>query len=814
MERLLQDLRVALRQIARYPGTAALSVAVIALGVGVATTVLALMDAALFRPVPVPAPDRLVWVHTATPDGGGRNFSYPEYREFQRRLSDLVELTASEYVEVALGGESPERVVGILVAENYFGALGVPAFRGRTFSGDADQRPGDQPVVVLAHRLWERRYHADPALVGRSVVLNGASFTVVGIAPPGFEGIEFGGAVQAWLPLATIGILRPAERDRLARHETWLHVVGRLRPGITVDRAGAAAQVVARTLTVPSSSPRGLTGATVEALGPGGMRPKQRDELLSAFSIAVVMAVLLLLVTCANVGNLLLARGLARRREFAARLSLGATRARLVRQLLTESAVIGILAGAASVLAAAWAAGLLGRLVGLPSAGPRAPGPDLRTLALSGGVALLAVLIFGLAPALTASRVPVNAALKEGAWPSGGAGRHRLRDVLVIGQVAVSLTLIVLAGLFTRSFERVVHLDPGFEPRGGVAVSFDLTLEGYTEERRGAFHDRLVERASALPGVRAASVGGLPLSRERGGGTFVAEGATPGPDDGAMYAAVRPDYFRTVGIPLVRGRDFTPRDDASAAPVVIVNEVMADRLWPGQVATGKFLRMGDLDQPLREVVGVVRTARYVRLTEGPYAFAYLPERQLPHPPPMSLVVRAAGDPRALVPALEGSVREVARELGASAPVHQVTTFDRLLVRSAAALRQSALLMGVFGAIALGLAALGLYGVVACMVSARTREIGLRVALGARPRDVRALFLREGMARVGIGALLGVGLSAAAARVLAATLYGLGAADPVAHLGGVALLCLIAVAATYVPARRAARVDPVLAIRHE
>jgi predicted permease len=810
MSTLLQDLRFAVRQLIKRRGTTVLIIVILALGIGANTTVFTLINATLVRPVPAADPDRLVSLHTATASRSERNLSYPEYREFRDRVTAFDGLIASEYVSLTLGGETPERAHGLIVSGNYFDVLGVHPARGRTFLPEEDATPGAHPVVVLGYELWKRRFGGSLAVLDSAVEINGHPFTVVGIAPRGFEGIESGGDVEMWVPLAMIAVAWPAERDRLTKNETWLHVVGRLGPAATVGQATAAASQVARTLRVPASSRSGLTGAAVTRLDLGGMRAKPLHEAQAVFAMLIAITAMVLLVACANVANLLLARAIERRKELAVRLSLGASRGRLVRQLLTESLLLSFVAAGAGILLSFWLLDTLLHFAAVSAALPSTARPDALVLAFTTGLALLTGLGFGLVPALGATGLSLTPALKDDSAASPG-GSHRLRNALVVAQVAVSLMLVIAAGLFVRSLDKVLTVDPGFAVRGGVAVSFDLAAEGFTPAQRAVFYRQLLDGALALPGVRSASIGSMPLSQQRAADRFEAAGAATAPEYDAMFAAVWPDYFETMGMTLLRGRDFTARDDASAPSVIIVNQMFARWMWPNGDALGKLVRMGDARQPLREVVGIVRDAKYVRLTEDGYEFAYLPERQLgSRAPGVSLVIRAAGDPAPLVPVLTRLVHD----LSPRQPVFQVTTFDDVIARSAAPLRLQAQLLGLFGALVVGLAALGLYAVVTYAVNMRTREIGVRMALGAGHAHVVGLFVRQGVLLAVVGVVIGAALSAAAARGLSAALYGITPTDPIAFLAGAALLCVVAAMASYLPARRAAKVDPMVALRYE
>jgi predicted permease len=818
MDTLLQNIRYAVRSLAKTPGFTVVAILTLALGIGANSSVFTLVNAALFRPVPAPHPERLVWL-TGTRESQHpraisfrRQFSYPEVRDYEAQLTRFAALAAYQDIPLALGsGGEPERVTGLIVSGAYFGVLELRPVIGRTFSA-ADNAPGAAPVVILSHRLWQRRFGGSRDLVGRTILLNGRPFTVIGVAPEGFIGIDLGAPADLWVPLATAAISMPdGARVLEQRNANWLRVIARLKPGATLEQANAEVRTVAARLA--AASPEALEGASAGAMPlSGGLDPANRQEAVPIFVMLMAVPVLVLLIACANVANLMLARAAARRREVGIRLALGATRWRLFTQLLTESLVLTVCAGAAGLLVSFWLNDLLIAVSHLPPEVAVALTPDVRVLVFTAVVALATGLLFGLVPAFGASRPDLVPTLKgEG----GGLGRQVRRSRLVAGfvvaQVALSLVLLITAGLFLRTLDKALRVDPGVETAHAVAVSFDLRLQGYDAAREGTFYTMLLERVRHLPGVTAASLASpMPLGSRLISSPVAAEG--PGQDDvnvQASFAAVWPEYFTAVGTPLLQGRDFTTRDGAGAPFVAVVNETLARRLWPDQDPIGKRLRFGG-DEAFLEVVGVARDGKYHELTESPRAFLYVPERQRADLSDITLLVRTAGDPRPLVPALSDAIHTLDRSL----PLFEVLTLEDALQQRLDKERGASSVLGVFGGLALLLAALGLYGVMAYAVAQRTREVGVRMALGAARLQVLRQFVGEGVRLAAVGLVIGLVIAAALTRVIAQFLYGITPTDVLTFALCAAVLGSVAAVASFIPARRAAQVDPMVALRYE
>jgi predicted permease len=822
MQFLWQDLRHSLRAMRRSPTFTTAAVASLALGIGANTLIFIFLNALFFKSLPVAEPERLVALYSV--DLEQRDLmplSYPDFADLRREAGRVFSrLAVSRNVPVSLSGDGgePAQLQGQIVSGNYFDVLGIRPAAGRFFLPDEDGTPGAHPVAVLSHRLWQTRFGADPGVVNRTVRLNGESFTVVGIAPPELKGLSIlDMPPDIWIPAAMHrDLLRGPLADAIDRRDALVFSgVARLAPGVSLDQARSLLTTFGSRLErdYPDSH-RGL-GLTAIPLAQATLPPGRRGRLVLSGGLLAGTVGLLLLIAGANVGNLLLARALARSGEIAVRLSLGAARGRLLRQLLTEGALLGVLGGAAGLLIA-----LLGRKVLWALRPPFFPdsldlGIDARILVFTIVVSLATGILFSLAPVFQSLNLQLTSALTGEARTGGSRGEGSsatLRELLIAAQVALSVVMIAGAALFLRSLLAVERIDPGFETEKLFVIPMDLGSQGYKPPQALEFYRRAVDRVSALPGVRSAAVasrflllpGGLRQS-------VVAEGQTVQPRAGALdlmagVNTVGPGYFDTVGMTLRAGRGFTPADRQDAAPVVVINESLARRLWPGEPAIGKRLRLGD-DEQFLEVVGVAADARYAGLREPPQPYAYRPVLQS-YLPIMMLHVRTQGDPK---PLLERVRREI-QALDPNLPLLEPRTIGQIRNLSLWAPRMGAGLLTVFGLLALALAALGIYGVVAYSVGQRQREIGIRMAIGAGRREVLGLVLRQGMRPVVIGIVVGLAGALAGARAVSALLFGVGAADPLSLAGAVALLTLVALAAVYGPARRASGLDPVTALR--
>jgi predicted permease len=806
MQTLLDDLRFSARLLLKGGVTSALAILTLAIGIGANTAMFTFIDAMLFRKADAGQPDELAWL-TKGIRGTPGPMSLPHVKFAQANIPSLAGVAAWAGVDLAIGGESPTRARGSFVTGNYFDVLRVRPFLGRTFSADEDSLPGERPVIVLSHAFWMKRFNGDSGIVKRPIIVNGRQFTVIGVAREGFGGIPIASQVECWVPLAMVAVLSPSQADwGRSPDMNWLMSHVRLAPGVSLDQARVAVRTASVGISADSIKPAERELLSLEpALGLVQMRSRQEAET-GALLLSLV-PLLVLLVACANAANMQLAQGVARSREFAVRQALGASRSRLVRQLLTESILLASIAGAVGVLLAFWFTRLFVRLGSVPPFIAAAMTPSATVLWTTVGVAALAGVIFGLAPALTATNPSLTPALKdEGPVFAAGRGGRRLRDALVIGQIAVATVLLVVAGLFLRSLGKAMRVDPGFDVAQLNTVRFDVGTLGYSDVARASFATNALDRVRSLPGVSAAA---LSTSVPLGGSLYMVnvqpvESGAEAPGIDARFSSVGTGYFETLRLPLLRGRDFSAADNGSSSPVVIVSEVLAQQLWPGVNPIGKRMRFTGDSTIVREVIGVARSAVHQSLAEPPAGFFYLAIAQSqPGGGGISIVWRSTG------PAgpMQARLRQAFRELDPNLPLDDLRAYDVLLREATAPQRAIASALGLFGAMALLLAALGMYGVTAHGVNVRTREIGIRMSLGARRNDVLRQFLSEGMRRSLIGISLGFVLSLGASRVLASFLFGLGATDLLTFVLTAAVLCIVAAVATLLPARRAASIDP-------
>lgn len=822
MNAFMQDVRYGLRMLLKNPGSTAVVVLSLALGIGANTTIFSVVNSLLFRPPAVDEPGRLVdvWMHNVKRSGFDGYFplNFPDfvyYRDHNSVFSGLTAYAGDGLTVVWSRDGQGEALQGTMVSANYFSVLGIRPELGRTFLPEED-RPGAAPAVVVSHAFWRRHLGGDPAALSRPIMLNGHACAVVGVIPDSFNGVLIGAAMDVWAPMSLQPWISPGSYLS-DRSSYWLEAYGRLKPGVSRRQAQADLQVLSKQLAAAYPA----ADKDMEAVGyPATLIPGPYRGFLSIITAALMAVVgLVLLIACANAANLLLAQASRRWREMAVRAAMGAGRWRLVRQTLTESVLLGCLGGAAGLLLAAVAAPLLTRLV--PPSIPvtvRIP-IDWRVLVFTLAAAVIAGVAFGLAPALRASRLDLASSLKAGT-PGTGQSKSRLRSILVTSQVAVCLVLLVGAGLCLRSLVNARSIDPGFDTRNALVASIDVQSFGYNEAHGRLLYQNLLGRVAALPGVRSVSLADLlPLSASERVEGFTVEGSkAPAPRAGepgpaAHDVAVAPGYFRTMGIPLLRGRDFTERDGKGAPLVVIINDAMAKRYWPGQDPLGRRIVMGGEDNPnsrrVCEVVGVVKTGKYRTLGEDPLPFMYLSYWQN-YDPRMRLVVRTQSDPASVI----AGMRRAVQALDPNLALYDVETMEQLMLLPLFPARAAGLLLGVFGGLALLLATMGLYGVMSYLVAQRTREVGIRMALGARRTDVFTLVLGNGMRLTIVGVVIGLAGALAVTRLLGSLLYGIRPTDFVTFASVSLLLAAVAFLASYMPARRATRVDPMVALRHE
>ena len=812
-----QDLRLAARSLRRNPGFALVAVVTLALGIGANTAIFGVLNGVLLRPLPYATPDRLVkvWNHwEGSPEG---NLSPPEFFDYRERLGSFSHLGAYTTGPANLtGGDAPERLNAGFLSAGVFPTLGIAPLHGRVFVAEEDV-PGVEPPVVLGHGLWVRRFGGDPSIVGRTITLGGNARTVVGVMPPEFrlpEELRGEETTDLFLPL---GIDRTTVPNRGSH---FLRGVARLRPGVSVEQAAAELAAVARQLVAEfpdDYSAEMRFGAGAEPLAEhvlGDVRP-----LLLILLGAVG---LVLLIASVNVASLMLIRADARQREMAVRTALGAGRGRIVRQLLVESGLLAMLGGAGGVLLAVWATEALVRLnpPGLPR--PDAIGVDARVLGFALGVSLLTALIFGLVPALHASRAELGSTLRESArTATAGAARQRLRTLLVAGEVALAVVLLVGAGLLVRSFVALRQVDPGFRTEGVLTLRMSLPSSRYPAERVPEFYREFLQRVSALPGVTAAgAVSNLPLASGLGDLNFEIEGRPVGADESsprADWQTVTPGYFLAMGMQLLRGRGVLPSDDERAPGAVVINESLARQYWADEDPIGKRFELGAGAGPgWVTIVGVVRDLRHESLTEPPRPEMYIPHAQFrgwdsgAPVRAMTLAIGNGANPVALAPAIREELRRMDPEL----PVADVRSMEEVRSESVALPRFVMLLLTLFSAVALVLAAIGVFGMMAYSVAQRTREIGIRIALGASAGEVARMVVRRGMAISLAGVALGLVGAVATSRLLSGMLFGVDATDPATFASIPLLLLATALLASYLPARRATRGDPVEALRRD
>ena len=814
MNALLHDVRYGLRVLLKTPAFSLVAVISLALGIGLNTAIFSIVNTLLIRSVPVVSQqNRLVWLRAP--------ISYPDYQDYRNQANSfdgMAAISGTQDFSIAAGSE-PELVKGEYVTANYFDVLGVGASLGRVFV-EEDTRT-QTPVVILSEHLWRTRFASDANIVGRQISLNGFGFTVVGVMPPNFIGTEVGLNRELWLPFSEYALLNPpgVTADTRSnpldiRNAHWLAVFARLKPDVSRESAETELTEIARRV---AENYRGHVDAetlrSVRLLRmSGGMDPRDQEEVFPIAGIALGVVALVLLIACANIASLLLARAAIRRRETAIRQALGATRPRLVRQWLTESVLLGIAGGAIGLILAVWAIQVLVSYLQSTPLAALEFGLDYRVLAFTLVVSVVTGIIFGLAPALQASRLNLVLALKsDDGFKLSGGHRSYLRNAFVTIQLILSVVLLVGSGLFIRALQRASSIDPGFTVERGLQAPINLGLLRYDKTEGQAFYRELLARIQTQPGIEHATLVRFPQMGSafaqfqifKEGSERASEGMSAG------FNVVGPNFFTTMGTPLLRGREFTEADREGAPGTVVVNATLAARLWPNEDALGKRVSVNGPDGPFLEVVGVARDSKYRTLGETPRPNVYLPLQQS-YDPKMTLVIRTAGEPQAVTPV----VREQIRALNANLPIADVQTMRQQIELTLLPSRIAAWTLGGFGLLALLLAGIGIYGVVSYGAAQRTREIGVRMALGASEKDVLGLVLWDGLIVIGAGLAIGLLLAAAATRVIGAFLYGVGATDPLTFVAVPLLLGAVAVVASYIPARRAVKVDPLVALRYE
>ena len=812
-----QDLQYAVRMLLRSPSFAIISFLALALGIGVTTTIFGIVNNIILKPLPVGNSDRLVQIYTNDPKVGRWGGSFLNFQDLAKQNTVFSGMTAYVFAPMGLarGGET-SNIFGQLVSGNYFSILEVQPTLGRGFVAEEDRTKNSHPVVVLSHRLW-KKLGGDPQIIGSVLILNGRTFTVVGVAPPGFTGTEVTVAPDLWVPMAMREWVMPGNDWFESRRALLLNMFGRLKPGVSLTQAEAELKTIAGQLAKAYPEENKDRSVEIEPLeqaktrGIGGAGNQNGAQQISVLLLAVAASVLL--IACANVANLLLARATTRQREIAVRLALGAGRRRLVRQLLTESLVLALLGGLGGIVLAYWFSDILMSLVP-PTPVPFSVDatPDWRALLFAFGLAIMSGVTFGLAPALQSTGGNLTQGLRERSSTGGGANWWNLRNLLVIGQIAVSLLLLISSGLFLKSFQQAQAINPGFRTQDLALLSVDLNLAGYDTARGKQVARTILEQVRSDARVKGADFAqAVPLGFGSVGRTVLVEGRDSSAEANGKFAtvnAITPGYLETLGIPLLRGRKFTEADcERSVARSAIVSEAMTRQFWPGEDALGRRFRFHG-EEPM-EVVGITRDVKVNSLGEAPQPLVYLPLNQ-PPPGGLTLFLHTTG-PSA--PVLK-QAQAIVRGLDDKIPITYAKTVAEHMAFALWPSWMGAVLLGAFGILALVLASMGVYGVMAYTVSQRTRELGIRMALGAQTSEVVQLVLRQGMTVAATGLLIGLFAAFAATRLVGALLYGVDPSDPAVFIGVTVLLGVAAFAACYFPARKAVKIDPVNALRFE
>jgi putative ABC transport system permease protein len=809
MRSLIKDIQYGLRGLLKHPGFTAIAIITLALGIGANTAIFSVVNAVLLRPLPYPQPDQLVRLGESTLlKGTFESVTAGNFLDWRAQAQTFAGMSAIRYEGFNLtGADRPERITGVIANSNFFSVMQVQPFLGRAFIPD-DEKSGDARVAVIGYGLWLRRFAADPSVTTRRLTINGKEVAIVGVMPPGFD---FPGEAQIWVPAhgaVPEHILRPTVDMSQDRGSGYLETIARLKPGVTMDQAQAELNTIAERLA--KQYPDSNQGRGVKLIS---LREEVVGDVRGTLLILFGAVGFVLLIAGSNVANLLLARGATRQKEIAIRRALGASRARLVRQLLTESVLLTFMGGALGMLVAQWSMRPLLSLAPAGVHGLTDTRIDSRVLLFTLGLSLIAGLLFGLLPALQVSKTSLNDSLKESARGSGSSpGRNRARTLLIVSEVSLSLVLLVGAGLVIKSFIRVQQVDPGFQTASIQTVRLTLPATKYPEKTQQAeFFHQVIEDLEANPGVELASaISRLPLTPGNSNRSIQIEGqppAAPGEAIVADYRAISPNYFRTMGIPVLRGRDFTDRDDANAPGTVIINDQLARKVFPNSDPLGKRLKV-EGDENWLEVVGVTGNVKHFGLDSETHAEMYVSYRKYPWPF-MSVVTRARGGVD-----LSNAIRTSIWRIDRDEPIPEVLTMELMVSRSLASRRLNMMLLGIFGALALVLAAIGIYGVISHSVSQRTHEIGLRMALGARTSDVIKLVLKHGMTPALAGVAAGLVGAFALTRLMRSLLFGVTPTDFLTFASVAVALLIVALLACYIPARRATKVDPLVALRYE
>jgi predicted permease len=809
-----QDVRYSLRMMAKAPGFAAIAILTLALGIGANTTIFSWINSALLNPVPgLASPNEVVALTQGKSGDIPLGFTYPDIEAMRDGQQSFTGITACGFAQMSLTGKGkPERVWGMVASANYFDVLGVRPILGRSFLPAEDEKPGGAPVAVISYRLWQTHFGANPEIVGQAIEINQHPYTIVGVTPAVFQGSQTGVRTEIWVPIMMEAQLLPQGDLLHDHHYFWLLAFGRLKPGVRPEHAQEEMTLLLKREV--KNYPEEHKGHDSVTVYPLWRNPFGLNMFLSVLlPMLMTIAGLVLLLACANVANLMLVRSVGRRREIAIRMSLGASRWRLVRQLLVESLILALAGGAVALLITFWTAGTLMKFM------PTMDAPlslivsaDRAVLLATMVISLLTGVIFGILPALrSSSEAPVAVLKEDTSSASGGLRKARLASGLVVAQISLSLLLLICAGLFIRSFMSAQQINPGFNSHNVLIASYDLFTAGYSQESGAEFDRQLVAKLESLPGIQSVCLSNrVPLGFNGGSTAVKPEGYVPQANElmETQDAIITPNYFRTLQIPMVKGRDFSLQDTRSSQRVAIISEAFVNRYWPNQEALGKQLN-SDLTHEWFTVVGVARDSKVNRLNEKPMPFVYLPQYQV-YRPEMVVVARTTGDPLAFGKTVEKTIHD----LNASLVVFDVTTLELRDQVSSFPQRVAGTFVGAFGLLALVLAAVGIYGVTAYTTRQRTHEIGIRMALGASKEDILRLVLGHGLRLTFVGVGLGLAASFALTRYLGSMLLGVTSTDALTFSSVAILLCAVALFACFIPARRAMRVDPMVALRYE
>jgi predicted permease len=827
MESLIKDLKHGLRMILSHPGFSAVAVASLALGIGLNTTIFSIVNAVLLRPPAVRDPGELVQIYSHHPDFQFGSHSYPDYVDYKRENTVFLDLAGHSLMIASHNQvDKSSLVIGEVVTTNYFDLLGVTPLIGRGFGSEDDPGQGGSPVVVLGHGFWQRHFGGKDRALGQSVRLNGIHYSVIGVLPPKFTGMMPGFTPELWVPVKMIDDVEPAgiqdtegtitgDTKLEQRGRRWMFIKGRLKEGVTIDEAQTQMSTIAARLEQDYQNSNRNYGASLVRASEIRFHPAL-DRVLSPVAAVLLSVVgIVLLIACANVANMLLAKATTRQQKIAVRLAIGASRFRLIRQLLAESLLLAGLGGALGLLIALWTTRLAQAYrPNIPITFSLDLGIDTRVLMFTLCISILTGALFGLAPAFRASRTDLVTALKEYSYDRSGGGRSRLASILVVGQVALSLVLLVGAGLLVRSLVSARSIDTGFDHERLGLITFGLDMNHYSENQSRMFYQQLSERVRSLPAVESASdVTRLPLSMNINTNEVFVDGHELTPDDDSPFIVdvtlIGRDYFATMGVTLLQGRDIGHEDTVDSAPVVIVNEAFARRFWPNESALGKRIRHGSLDGKTYEIIGVSQNYNVRAVGEDPRPYVHFARTQRFNDYG-SVVYRSTAYPAKLLE----SVRREALAIDSDLVVVEATTMGERANMSLFPVRAGSALLAGFSALAVLLASVGLYGLVAYWVGQRTREIGIRMAMGAETTRITTLVLKQGMVLAAVGVLLGLAAGLALSQVLASVLYEISPWDPVTFIGSALLLLAVSLLANAIPARRAANVDPMMALRYE